>query len=278
MGQGIGFPSFSAETAGSTVFNPKVLYIIGQLDRGGAEQQLYYLLKYLRPRATILSLSQNGYWVDPIRRLGFHVIELNRKSRFDVTRIWATYKVIKGLRPDIVHLFLDSVSAVYGRVAALMSCHPCVIVGNRLHSSFEPTWYSLVKRLWFDRHISIIVTNAHASEEYLVMHDIVPPDKVKFVPNGIELDRFVATTTSNRKSLLPESWRDKVIVGTVGRLHLQKAPHMYVRVAKRVLADFPEVRFVHVGEGPLREEIEGLSRQLGIDESIHFLGLRSDIP
>lgn len=111
--------------------DPNILYVIGHLGRGGAEQQLYYLLKYLKPQATVLSLSQNGYWAGPIRKLGLKVVELNRVGHADLTRLWALIRFIRTQRPDIIHIFIDGSSGIYGRLAALIKRHPCVIVGER---------------------------------------------------------------------------------------------------------------------------------------------------
>lgn len=122
------------------------------------------------------------------------------------------------------------------------------------------------------------VANARSIQDYLITHDKLPRHKVRFIPNGIDLDSLRAEESSNRKSLLRETWRDKIILGTAGRLHPQKVPQTYLRVAKRVLDCCPDVRFLHLGNGPLRGEVEGLSQQLGIQQSKHFFGLRHDVP
>jgi glycosyltransferase involved in cell wall biosynthesis len=259
--------------------NPKILYIIGQLQQGGAEQQLYYLLKYLQPRATVLSLSQDGYWADPIRKLGYDVIELERKDGLRrITRLCAVVDLISTRCPNIIHIFIDGVSGLYGRLAALITQHTCVIVGGRCHPSLDSAWCALIKRFWLNRYVSAIVANARLSQAYLIAHDKLPPEKVRFIPNGLELDRFIVSKPLDRKSVLPETWHDKIIIGAVCNLYPIKEPETYVRVAKHVLDHYPEARFLHVGDGPLRPVVEGLARDLGVQESICFLGLRHDVP
>ncbi len=269
-------PSERRETADGSA---RILYVVGQLDKGGAEQQLAYLLENLRPKATVLSLSEDGYWAEPIRRLGYEVIELGRSPGVSrVTRLWTLARLIRSQQPDVVHVFMDGLTGLYGRLAALIARHPHVIVGERRHPSLDAGWYSLLKRVWLNRHVAAIVANARSSQTYLIAHDRVPTWKAVFIPNGLNLSRFDNRGPDDRKASLPESWRDKVIIGMVCGLRPKKAPETFLRVAKGVLNQNPDVRFVHVGDGPLRDEVARLSRDLGVQEFVLFMGERNDVP
>jgi glycosyltransferase involved in cell wall biosynthesis len=258
--------------------NPKILYIVSQLGQGGAEQQLYYLLKYLKPDATVLSLAPGGYWLKPFQELGYKVVELQRSGSFDLSRLQNVMRVIREERPDVVHLWMDGVPGAYGRLSTLLLRFRPTIVGIRSHPERDPSWYSRLTRLWLNRYITLFVSNAVSSQEYMVQHDQVPAPRSRFIPNGIELFRFSPREDASARALLPEDWRDKVIVGSVGALAHRKAPDVLVRVARAVIDQNPDVRFVHAGDGPLRESIHQMVRELGVDSHILFLGSRSDVP
>lgn len=257
---------------------PNILYIVSQLGQGGAEHQLYNLLKYLKPNATLLSLAPGGYWLKPIQALGYRVIELQRSGSYDARRLWGVLQVIRSQQPDIVHLFMDGVPGAYGRIATLLLRHPRVVVGMRSHPTRDPNWYASLTRVALNRHISMFISNAVSSQDYLVEHDGVPRHKSRFVPNGIELERFYPGSDPESRALLLDDWRDKVVVGTVGSFSPAKSPEVYMRVIRRVLDQNPNVRFIHAGGGKLREQIEQISRELKIDSCIQFLGPRSDVP
>jgi len=258
--------------------DPKILYIIGQLRQGGAEQQLYYLIKYLKPRAQVVSLSEGGYWADPLRDLGIEVIELQRRGSWDLSRLTALVQILRTYRPEIVHIFLDNVPGLYGRLAALLTRHPCVIAGERAETAVQqPYWYQALKRL-LNAGVAAVVCNSEANARYLVNSRMVRPQKLFCIPNGLELHRFV-----NRPAWVPEILSGpgrggRWVVGTVGSLTPVKAPEVLVRVAAQVLARCPEARFVHIGEGPLKDKVKALSRELGIQDSLLFLERRQDIP
>jgi glycosyltransferase involved in cell wall biosynthesis len=258
--------------------SPRILYILNTLDQGGAEHQLYYLLRCLRPSGLVISLAPGGYWGPPMRELGYTVIELERSGSFDLNRLRALYGLIRQEQPDILHIFMDGVPGAYGRMAALLARHPRAIVGIRNHPQRDPGWYTFLRCYLLNRHIRFVVSNALSSQRYLIEQERLPPVKVRYIPNGLELARFSPAHSPNRKDLLPPEWRDKVIVGTVGALAARKSPDVLVRVARRVLDQTDNVRFVHAGDGNLREATHALARELGMDEHILFLGSRDDVP
>jgi glycosyltransferase involved in cell wall biosynthesis len=257
----------------------KIVYVIGQLRRGGAEQQLYYLLKYLRLPATVISLeppSEHTYWAEPIRELGHDVIELKRNSRFDLGRIQGIASIIRRERPDVVHVFTDTPSGIYGRMGALLAGHRCVIIGERRHPSVDPGWYTWIKQIWLNRHVQALVANARSTVEALA--NSIDPAKLHYVPNGLELDRFKHNPSFQRSEILPADWHDNIIIGTVGSLLPKKDPETFVTVARQVIDRCPDARFVHTGIGPLRESSEALCDEWGISDRVLFLGERLDIP
>ncbi len=68
------------------------------------------------------------------------------------------------------------------------------------------------------------------------------------------------------------------LIGRIARLQPEKGMEVFLTAAARVLPLFPGARFLVVGDGPLRGELEALARSLGLKEHAHFLGFRSDVP
>lgn len=257
----------------------RILFIISQLRRGGAEQQLYYLLKYCDIDATVLVLEKNqtdNFWVEPIRDLGFDVIELERRHRYDLDRIFSIYNIIRHKQPDIIHLFSDTLSSLYGRLVGLVTSRN-LIVSERQHPTKHPSWYAVIKRFWLNKHISGIVTNAFSSHDYIVQAKHITPERVFVISNGIELERFI-DSDSDRDYPFPANWQGKLIIGTVGSLLSKKAPEVFVSTAKLVLSSYPDVRFVHIGKGPLLPEVQKMSKNFGIDDKIIFMGEQFNVP
>ena len=95
------------------------------------------------------------------------------------------------------------------------------------------------------------------------------------IPNGIDLARFSDTRPAED---LREGKTGELVVGFVGRLVKEKGCAVLLAVAADCIAEFPKSRFVITGEGPERESLETLSKQLRLKQNVHFTGRREDMP
>jgi glycosyltransferase involved in cell wall biosynthesis len=101
--------------------------------------------------------------------------------------------------------------------------------------------------------------------------------KVQVIHTGIPLDRFDPGAGGHavRQSLgLREP---QLLVGTLCRLSdRRKGVHDFVAMAAKVASECPDARFVVVGDGVLRRELEDLATSLGLKESLTFAGWTED--
>jgi glycosyltransferase involved in cell wall biosynthesis len=93
-------------------------------------------------------------------------------------------------------------------------------------------------------------------------------ERLHVIPNGVDLTRFKPSPAHE----------GPVRVMVVGRLIFNKGPQFVVEAAPKVLARYPDTRFVFVGDGPMEEELRAEVTKLGIGGNVEFLGHRDDIP
>jgi glycosyltransferase involved in cell wall biosynthesis len=113
-----------------------------------------------------------------------------------------------------------------------------------------------------------------------LQHRIVQdPTKLVTVPMGIDLKKFSPSSQGpdNLRRTLGFDSKD-LVVGTVARLVPDKGLECFVRMAARILAARSDIRFLIVGDGPLRPELERLADELGIRAKVIFTGHRTDVP
>jgi len=102
--------------------------------------------------------------------------------------------------------------------------------------------------------------------------------RVAVLHYGIDLQCFRVAVDQNL-------WRERMklrastpVVGHVGNFVAAKNHSLFLEIADRIVKRRPEVHFLMVGDGPLRPQIEMQARTIGLQENMHFLGARSDVP
>lgn len=125
--------------------------------------------------------------------------------------------------------------------------------------------------------IDMIIADAEFIKNDLITKVGVPPPKIEVIYNGVNVSRF---DSNERPSIDKESLgipQDRRVVTTVANCIPEKGLDVFLKAAKEVLGSGPKATFVVVGDGPLRDDLEELSRSLGISQSTGFLGMRDDV-
>jgi glycosyltransferase involved in cell wall biosynthesis len=134
----------------------------------------------------------------------------------------------------------------------------------------------MLDSLWI-RFFDRIVAVSDEVKKDMVKHKI-PEVKIRVIDNGIALERFEKQVATGRmKTQLGLEERTRVI-GTVGSLVVEKG-HLYLLEAARPILDIvKDLKFLIIGDGPLRKLLEEKSEELGIKKHLIFAGQRKDIP
>jgi glycosyltransferase involved in cell wall biosynthesis len=135
---------------------------------------------------------------------------------------------------------------------------------------------------WLARHaVDYVVANSRASADALIALTGLPNTDITVVHNGIDVVAFQRTnsqaaTTVRLQLGLPETaW----LVGLFGRLAPWKGQH----IALEAIARLPDTHLALVGaalfgEDDYVKQLHDQARTLGIQDRVHFMGFRDDIP
>jgi glycosyltransferase involved in cell wall biosynthesis len=253
----------------------RVVYVIGALGRGGAEKQLYLLLKYLDRDdvdPSVISLSPDGPWAESIRALGIPVIELRRRRSFEVARLLTLRRLLRERRPDIVQTFLFS-DNVYGLLAARWAGVPVLVASRRIDQYGDRRGLLLRLNRVVTGWASAVICNAESSLAHvppaLRAHHVV-------IRNGTEIASAVRSRLDVRRELgIPP---EALAVGTAGRMVRGKNHQRFVEVAAPIVRARRDVYFVLAGRGPEEAAVRARIAALGIGDRVLLVGERSDVP
>ena len=253
----------------------KICYVIGQLKRGGAEKQLYELIKGLSKEkfeTHVISLTQGGYWSEEIRKLGVPVNEFQTSKGKRFSRLFGLVKLFKEIRPDIVHTYLFAANT-YGRVAAIITGALVIIASERNEAAAGKD--KKIAEIFIDKILSAfsdaIICNSSRAATILLERYSFSRKKVITIHNGIHTSKCLAG--GSRKN------SPYTVIGTIGRLYPQKNHRLFLEMAKIIIEKYPvrKVQFIIVGNGPLEDELIKYARSLGINGHVIFTGERTDI-
>ena len=271
-----------------------VLHIITRLIIGGAQENTMLTADMLpreRFAVDVLSGPQTGPEGSLIEEVCARGIPLTIEPTLvreinplkDLRALLALYRHIRRGRYAIVHTH-SSKAGILGRWAARLARVPLIV--HTVHGwGFHDRQHILVRHclIWLERLTAPITDRLIAVSprniETGLDAGIGRPEQYVTIRSGIELQRFMRSGVSRhlaREKLgIPD---DAPVVGTVTRLSPQKAPLDTVRAMAIVAQELPEARFVLVGDGPLRRQVERLVGELGLRRRVILTGLRRDVP
>lgn len=256
----------------------KITFFSESLRIGGTERVLVLLAN---------ALSQRGYQVDVIilERLNcnhsrlkssINVIYLDCRDRLR-SSILPLAKYLFTHRPDVI-LPMSSYWAIPVYLAKLLvgsnvriipAIHFEVLEMNALPPA-ETSINRFLRRLVL-RKVSNLVTVSRGNAAYMIKHFNLRPDRVHVINNPAVSEDIIsqAEETVDHPWLSPS--RDVPVILSVGRLSREKDYSTLLRAVHRVLHNRP-VRMFFVGDGVERESLIVQTRELGIEQAVHFAG------
>ena len=268
----------------------KVLHMITELPVGGAQDNTLLTVEHLDKSEydiTLLS-SPVGSWVERAQNIpDVRVTLISRLQRkihlsSDLVAAWKIYKHIRRERYDIVHTH-SSKPGVLGRVAARLAGVPIVVHTihgfpfNDYMNEYTRKFYIFLEKI-AAKCTDKLITVSNLNKKKAIDLKLAKPDRFVNIYSGIDLNHFHVEVNTSHKRMELSLPQDHFLVGMVGRLSPQKAPQFFIQAAADVAQDNPNVTFLLVGDGELRDGLEKLTDELGLKKRIRFLGVRDDIP
>jgi glycosyltransferase involved in cell wall biosynthesis len=154
-----------------------------------------------------------------------------------------------------------------------------LIASHRWWRSVHRRRVRLANRIAY-RFADRVLANSESVGELVVREERVPRERMIVVPNFVDDAAFTPMDIERRRALRSQFGiaEDHVAVGVVANLYAVKNHALLVRVASRLAAAWPNVRYVLVGEGAERTSLTALARALGVQERIILPGRVSHEP
>jgi glycosyltransferase involved in cell wall biosynthesis len=240
-----------------------VCFIAGTLGMGGAERQLYYILKTLSgagAKLRVLCLTRGEFWEERIRALRVPVEWVGeRKSSF--VRMARIAKRVSEIRPDVIqsqHFYTNLYATVASRLRGFRE-----VGALRSDAWNEVRSVGGIRGRLCLRTPRVVAANSRRGIEN-GMRLGIPRSRFILLPNAVEVQQF---------SVPKRTPGTEVQVLAVGRHGPEKRLDRFLRVvsAAQTRSTVP-LRAVIAGDGPLRPSLEEQAARLGLGGKVEFLG------
>ena len=204
---------------------------------------------------------------------GLRFVGFSPRSEFDVHAAWQLGKILRDVQPEVVHAH-DPMAVALAAMALRMrngvSGQPLVVAARRVDFNLKRHAFSK----WKYRHVDVFIAASEVIAGILAS-DGIPADRIDVVHDGVNVS-FVEK--QERVDARAEYWlpRDVPLVGNVAALAPHKGQRHLVAAAARVVRSMPDVRFLILGEGELRDALERQVKELGLERHVLLGGFRRD--
>jgi sugar transferase (PEP-CTERM/EpsH1 system associated) len=250
-----------------------VCHVLLSLDPGGLENGVVNVINGLPRdifRSSVICLQQSGEFAARIANPGVSIMAMHLQPGNDPIMPFRVARVMRTLRPDIVHT-RNIEAFFYGATAALLARVPRII-----HSEHGRTFPESALRAFVQRNLLRVTDHAFAVSaklrDDLSAYIGAPRDKYAVLYNGVDLTRFTDPSTQDA-GFRPTASEVRIV--TVGRLVPVKNYPLLLR-SLATLTNLPW-QCQLVGEGPEREALHRLAAELGIETRVSFAGHSDDV-
>ena len=188
-------------------------------------------------------------------------------------------QLIRKKRVDIIHPFLTP-ATLFTLLPAVINRTPVKIVTERgsLRQNLG-RGYKLYLRIedFLTRFADLVIPNSASGQNHLVNRGI-NPSNIRVIYNGINIPRLIPKPDDVFRKKTDLGLSDNgCVVGISASLFSLKDHATFLRAARIVCGVIPQVKYIILGDGPLRENLEEMTRELGIASSVYFLGNQTEV-
>jgi glycosyltransferase involved in cell wall biosynthesis len=248
-----------------------VAVFLTRFEPGGTERQMIELVRLLDPsRFTVhvACFDKRGAWLPRVAERAASIVEFPIRGFAHPGTMPTLLRFARWCRRERIEVLqtCDFYANIFGLPGAALAGVP-VRIGSRrdLNPDKSPAQIRLQRQAY--RCATTVVANCAAARGILLAEGLAPAS-IAVIPNGVDRPRHESAGVAAEQ-------RTRVI--TVANLRPEKNHETLIAAADLLSADFPDVEFQIVGDGPRRSELEALVRSRRLDDRVSFLGHREDV-
>lgn len=262
----------------------RVLRIIGECKTGGTETIALNYYKNLNHDTISMDFLFYGdslpRFDEALRENGDCVINVVDYTHDLIGSIKEIREAVKKGDYDIVHAQLNALN-FFPLLGAYLGGAKIRIAANHSTANLKYEFKKSVVKYLVRPTSGLLATNYAACSEYAGKwcfgERALKDGKIKVIHNAIDLSKFDYSDCTRQKVRNENGWNSKFVIGHAGRFTEQKNHKFMLNIFLEVKKKCPDAMLVFAGDGHLMGEVREKAKEMGILNSIRFLGVRFDM-
>ena len=257
----------------------RILHCVNNMHRAGLETMLMnYYRNIDRSRVQFDFLTHRPFrsdYDDEIESLGGRVYYAPRLVPQNYPAYFSYMKQFFAEHPEyqIVHSHIDAMS--YLPLLAAKKANIPVRIAHSHNTKIDPDYKYLLKQCFRYSLGNVATHNFACGDEagkFLFRGRVF-----RVIPNAVDASQFRYNEVLRKHKRDKLGLGDRLVVGHVGRMTYQKNHEFLLRLHAMLIKERPDAILLLVGTGEKEEALKKMASELGINDSVRFLGSRSDV-
>ena len=262
----------------------KILHCLGSLNPGGVETWLLNLLRHLDTSKFQFDFctfgADAGLYAPEVLQFGSRVYRCPRHPSSTLSRRFR--QILREGNYDVVHSHVHFFSGALLRWVALERVPNRIAQSHSTHDgkpdSLGRKAYRRLMSNWIQQYATHGLAASRQAAAGLFTANWQHDPRIAVLHYGIDLQSFRAVTDLNPKSDRVSFPAGAPVVGHVGNFVIPKNHTFLLDVAAQITKRRPDIHFLLIGDGPLRAPMQARAQSLSLENNVHFLGTRTDVP
>lgn len=252
---------------------------------GGAEIYLVRLLKGLDKNKYEITLlfydfDDQHFFEGELQSEHIEIIRIPKRNSLNALKL--LYNYFK--KSDYIHFnFLNPnrcklpllLSFLFPRKKLVGTLHLSMPILS--HYPLKPQIMRVLLSLLY-KNISIMICVSEENKNFFCKYYWFDKNKCVVIYNGIDAEKYQITIDKNSKRKELGLSQDDVVFITIARLCEQKGHIYLIEAIRKIIPEFPEAKFLFVGDGELRDFIQSKIKAYNLQNNVLIIGFRNDIP
>ncbi|MDX1718617.1 MAG: glycosyltransferase [Salegentibacter mishustinae] len=267
----------------------KVLFLIDTLKGYGAETSLVEITTRFEKIAPIfVQIYKGDQLKKQLEESGIKVYSLNLAGKYNfVTAEKLILAIIEKEKPEIIHSTLFRADILARKIKKKLP--HIILVGSLVNNSYsayrckemnlKQKFKHFIVKEWdkiTSKKVDYFISNSEAIVESNIQALKLKREKIKVIYRG--RNPLIFSEKKTNRTQLPFIKNNSLVFLNISRLENRKGQKDLIKAFNLFKKSQPDALLILVGEGHQRKELEGFVNRLDLQQSVHFLGYRKDIP